>query len=79
MFNAISLFIRQFFGTLTTTMSAIDHGAKAVEALTITAEETALAYCDEARSNRAKQLQQLEADLYVATEKTKEVKAAKAA
>ena len=78
MFNAISIFIRQFFGTLTTTMSAIDHGAKALEHLAVTAEETAGAYCDEARSNRAKQLQQLEADLHVATEKTKEVKAAKA-
>ena len=79
MFNAISIFIRQFFGTLTTTMSALDHGAKAVEALAVTAEETALAYQDEARSNRAKQLQQLEAELHVATEKTKEVKAIKAA
>lgn len=76
MFNAISLFIRQFFGTLTTTMSAIDHGAKAIEALAITAEETALAYQDEARTNRAKQLQELEADLHVATERTKAVKAA---
>jgi hypothetical protein len=76
MFNAISLFIRQFFGTLTTTMSAIDHGAKAVEALAITAEETALAYQDEARTNRAKQNAQLEADLHVATEKTKAIKAA---
>ena len=76
MFNAISLFIRQFFGTLTTTMSAIDHGAKALEHLAVTAEETAGAYCDEARSNRAKQLQQLEADLHVATEQTKQIKAA---
>ena len=78
MFTSISMFVRQFFGTLTTTMSAIDHGAKAVEHLAITAEETAGAYCDEARSNRAKQLQQLEADLHVATENTKAVKAAKA-
>jgi len=76
MFNAISLFIRQFFGTLTTTMSAFDHGAKAVEALAITAEETALAYQDEARTNRAKQLQQLEADLHIATQNTKAIKAA---
>lgn len=79
MFASISMFVRQFFNMLTTTMSAGDHAAKALEHLAITAEETAGAYCDEARSNRAKQLQQLEADLHVATEKTKEVKAAKAA
>ena len=75
MFNAISIFIRQFFGTLTTTMSAIDHGAKALEHLAVTAEETAGAYCDEARANRAKQLQQLEADLRVATENTQQTQA----
>ena len=75
MFNAISIFIRQFFGTLTTTMSAIDHGAKALEHLAVTAEETAGAYCDEARSNRAKQLQQLEADLYIAEQTTRAIKA----
>ena len=75
MFNAISIFIRQFFGTLTTTMSAIDHGAKALEHLAVTAEETAGAYCDEARSNRAKQLQQLEAELHMATETAKAIKA----
>ena len=76
MFTSISMFVRQFFGTLTTTMSAIDHGAKALEHLAITAEETAGAYCDEARSNRAKQLQQLEADLHVAEQTTKAIKAA---
>ena len=75
MFTAISVFVRQFFGTLTTTMSAIDHGAKALEHLAVTAEETAGAYCDEARSNRAKQLQQLEADLYVAEQTTRAIKA----
>ena len=76
MFASISMFVRQFFNMLTTTMSAGDHAAKALEHLAITAEETAGAYCDEARSNRAKQLQQLEADLHVATENTKRVKAA---
>ena len=78
MFASISMFVRMFFNMMTTTMSAGDHAAKALEHLAITAEETAGAYCDEARSNRAKQLQQLEADLHVATEKTKEAKAAKA-
>ena len=76
MFNAISLFVRQFFGMCSTLCSAGEHSAKALEHLAITAEETAGAYCDEARSNRAKQLQQLEADLHVATEKTKQIKAA---
>ena len=75
MFTSISMFVRQFFGTLTTTMSAIDHGAKALEHLAITAEETAGAYCDEARSNRAKQLQQLEAELHVATQTTQAIMA----
>lgn len=76
MFASISMFVRQFFNMLTTTMSAGDHAAKALEHLAITAEETAGAYCDEARSNRAKQLQQLEADLYVAEQTTKAIKAA---
>ena len=75
MFASISMFVRQFFNMLTTTMSAGDHAAKALEHLAITAEETAGAYCDEARSNRAKQLQQLEADLYVATQTTNAIKA----
>lgn len=66
MFTAISVFVRQFFGTLTTTMSAVDHGAKALEHLAITAEETAGAYCDEARANRAKQMKQLDAELAAA-------------
>lgn len=77
MFTAISVFVRQFFGTLTTTMSAVDHGAKALEHLAITAEETAGAYCDEARSNRAKQMKQLEADLIIADKSVaKQIKAA---
>ena len=77
MFTAISVFVRQFFGTLTTTMSAIDHGAKALEHLAVTAEETAGAYCDEARSNRAKQMKQLEAELIIADKTAaKAVKAA---
>ena len=76
MFASISMFVRQFFNMLTTTMSAGDHAAKALEHLAITAEETAGAYCDEARSNRAKRLQQLEADLYVAEQTTKAIKAA---
>ena len=66
MFTAISVFVRQFFGTLTTTMSAVDHGAKALEHLAVTAEETAGAYCDEARANRAKQMKQLDAELAAA-------------
>ena len=77
MFTAISVFIRQFFGTLTTTMSAVDHGAKALEFLAVTAEETAGAYCDEARANRAKQLKQLDAELIIADKSaTKQIKAA---
>ena len=66
MFNAISLFVRQFFGMCSTLCSAGEHSAKALEHLAITAEETAGAYCDEARANRAKQLKALEADLVVA-------------
>ena len=75
MFASISMFVRQFFNMMTTTMSAGDHAAKALEHLAVTAEETAGAYCDEARSNRAKQLQKLEADLYVAEQTTKAIKA----
>lgn len=77
MFASISTFIRQFFGMLTVTMSAGEHAAKALEHLAVTAEETAGAYCDEARSNRAKQLKQLEADLVIAEKQA--VKAVKAA
>ena len=66
MFASISLFVRQFFGMLTVTMSAGEHGAKALEHLAITAEETAGAYCDEARANRAKQMKQLDAELAAA-------------
>jgi hypothetical protein len=66
MFASISVFVRQFFNMLTTTMSAGDHAAKALEHLAITAEETAGAYCDEARSNRAKQAKLLDADLIAA-------------
>lgn len=77
MFNAISLFVRQFFGMCSTLCSAGEHSAKALEHLAITAEETAGAYCDEARLNRAKQLKALEADLVVAEKQaTRAVKAA---
>lgn len=77
MFKSIATAISMMFGSLTTIFSAVDHSAKALEALAITAEETAGAYCDEARRNRAKQLAQLDAELAVAEKQA--VKAIKAA
>ncbi len=66
MFASISMAIRQLFNAMSTLFSAMDHGAKAIEHLAVTAEETAGAYCDEARVNRAKQLKQLDAELAAA-------------
>lgn len=66
MFASISLAVRQLFNMFATLFAAGEHTAKALEHLAITAEETAGAYCDEARSNRAKQMKALEAELLAA-------------
>jgi len=77
MFASISLAIRQFFGMWATLFSAGEHAAKAVEALAITAEETAGQFCDEARSKRAIQNRALDAELVIAdTNAVKSIKAA---
>ena len=76
MFSSISLFIRQWFNAMARLGSAADHAAGAVEALAITAEETALAYKDEAAANRAKKNVELEAEFHVASQKAKAIKAA---
>ena len=77
MFSAISTAIKQFFMAFTVMGSTLEHSAKALEYLSITAEETAGAYCDEARATRSKAQATLNAEIAAAEKQS--VKAIKAA
>ena len=55
MFTQIGIAIKQFFVAVTVLFSAFESSANAIKSLTEFGEETAAAFADNARVNRAKQ------------------------